>query len=228
MTSAQDGNFNTVNNQFWVDFNPSYNISDRFDLSFKVGAKANYPQSWYKFYTSPEISYKIPKLIFEKLKYNERVYAGFDLYYIYFTTTPNVLEISPYQGYTLSWPNRKRIIIKHNVELGERFQWETSNWNYSFGMRVSYEASITLRFHGDILKYSKGFYLTASMKFWWDLIAAAVFNDVVRITPGIGYVINSKWKAAFLIGYNYTRNLSSDKFNTDNIIYRFRVYYSLN
>lgn len=217
-----------VTNQLWFDFNPLYKISENFDFRGRIGTKVISPYSWYKIYTTAEFNYWIPKLMFKKIKYNEKVYAGVDFYYVFFTELPNVMEISPYQGYTLSWPNRKRVSVRHNVELGERFQWDVQDWNYSFGLKISYQASLVYKFQGDLWKYSKGFYLTVSAKFWWNLISTTVFNDVVRITPGIGYQVNPKWKTAFYIGYNYTRNLTIEKFYTNNIIYRFRVYYTIN
>ena len=87
---------------------------------------------------------------------------------------------------------------------------------------------IIYKLQGKIITYNKGFYITGSVKFWWNLISNTVFNDVVRLTPGIGYEFNPKWKAAFLIGYNYTRNLTTEEFHTNNIIYRLRVYYNIN
>jgi len=227
LIQAQENTQSEVTNQVWIDFNPSYKISESFDLRGRIGAKAIFPNAWYKIYTRAEVSYKLPRYIFKNVNYNEKVYAGIDYYYIYYTENPNVIEISPYQGYSLFWPNRKRVVIKHNVELGERFQWDVEDWNYSFGLKLSYEASLTFKFHGDIWEYGKGFYLTASAKFWWNLIATTVFNDVVRITPGIGYEINPRWKTAFYIGYNYTKNLTEEEFQTNNIIYRFRVYYTI-
>lgn len=163
----------------------------------------------------------------KKLKYEEEVYFGVDLYYVYNTDLEDVIEISPYQGYALKWPNRKSIIIKHQLELGERFQWGIEDGDYSFGLKLSYQGSLTWKFHGDVWQYGKGFYLTCAFKFWWNLISTTVFNDVARITPGIGYQINPKWKTAFLVGWNYTRNLTSEKFSTNNVIYRFRVYYKI-
>jgi hypothetical protein len=117
--------------------------------------------------------------------------------------------------------------LRHNAELGQRFQWGVKDWDYSFGLKLSYEATIVFKLKGDLWKHGRGFFLSASAKFWWNLIETTVFNDVVRITPGIGYQINPYWKTAFYIGYNYTRNLSSEEFNTDNIIYRLRLYYTI-
>lgn len=225
---SQEPQRSEVTNQLWLDLNISAKLSERTDLYAKIGTKTMFPDVWYKMYTSVEFAWWIPKLMMKKLKYNEKVYVGLNVYHIVFTDLPNVFEISPYQGYTLTWPNRERIDIKHNLELGERFQWGVEEWNYSFGLRLSYEASLIFKLQGDLWNYAQGFYLSVSAKFWWNLISTTIFNDVLRITPGIGYKINQKWKTAFYIGYNYTRNLTIEKFYTNNIIYRFRVYYTIN
>ena len=224
---AQDDSKNDVTNQVWVDFNPSFKISKRWGINGKIGTKAIYPQSWYKTYASVEGSYSIPKFMFKKLYYDEQVSAGLKFYYVMNDSSQNVIEFDTYQGYKLKWPNRKRIIIQHKVELTERFQWGTQDLDYSFGLKLSYEGSLTWKFQGDVWKYGKGFYLACNFKFWWNLISTTVFNDVARVMPGIGYQINEKWKTAFYVGWNYTRNLSADKFSTNSIIYRFRVYYKI-
>jgi hypothetical protein len=225
--SAQEASNSIVTNQVWLDFNLRYKASERVDVWAKAGTKAIWPESWYKYFVTAEVGYRIPKFMLRKLQYNEKIYLGIDYYYVHFTDLPDVIEISPYQGYTLTWPNRKRFDIKHNVELGERFQWNVQNWDYSFGLKVSYEATFVIKLQGDLWEHAEGLYFTASAKFWWNLISTTVFNDVVRITPGMGYVINPHWKTAFYIGYNYTRNLTEEKFHANNIIYRFRVYYTI-
>jgi hypothetical protein len=223
--SQDDTDENNVTQQLWLDFNPTWRLARQWDLNAKIGSKSIYPQAWYKVYSSAEVAYSVPKLVLKKLKYDEKVYAGVEFYYIYNTDSENVVEISPYQGYTLKWPNRKYIVIKHKAELGERFQWGVDGDDYSFGLKLSYQGSLTWKFHGDVWRYGKGFYVTCSAKFWWNLIENNVNNDVARITPGIGYEINPRWRTEFLVGWNYTKDLTSDKFDTNSIIYRLRVYY---
>ena len=224
---AQDNSKKNITNQVWLDFNPSYQISEKWNFIGKVGTKAIYPQSWYKIYGSGELSFNIPKFMFKKLYYAEQVYGGVEFYYIMNDANENVIEIDTYQGYKLKWPNRKRLIIQHNVALTERFQWGTQDLDYSFGLKLSYEGALTWKFHGDVWEYGNGFYLTCGFKFWWNLVSATVFNDVARVTPGIGYQISPKWKTAFYVGYNYTRNLNYDAFSTNSVIYRLRVYYTI-
>ena len=216
-----------VTQQVWFDFNSSYDLSKRWGFDAKAGTKIIFPYSWYKIYLTGEFAYNIPKFIFKKLHYDEEVYFGVDAFYVINTEDEDIIEISPYQGYGIKWPNRKRLIIQHDLELGQKFQWGVKNLDYSFGLDLSYEGKITWKFHGDVWQYGRGFYLTCAFKFWWNLISTTVFNDVARITPGIGYQINPKWKTAFLMGWNYTRNLTSENFSANNVIYRFRVYYKI-
>lgn len=163
----------------------------------------------------------------KKWKYSEKLYFGIDIYYAFLTDSTNVFEFTPYQGYSLVWPNRKRLTIKHNFQFRQRMQWETSDWAFDFGLQMSYEATMTFKFHGDLWKYGKGFYIPVSIRVWWNLVDATFHNDVARITPGIGYQISPAWKTAFKLGYTYTKNTIGGDFSTDNIIFWFRVYHTL-
>lgn len=218
---------NAVTNQIWVDFNPSYNISKRFDLEGRLGTEDIFPHSWYKIYSRTDVAYSIPRFLFKHQKFSEKVYAGLELDYIFYTDQPNVFELSPYQGYSLKMPNFKRVVLQHKVELTERFQWAVNDWSYSFGIKLSYEGIFFWQFQGDVWKYAKRFDLSLSYKLWWNLISAAVNNNVARVTPGIGYTINPQWRVAFMVGYDYTENASDDTFVNNSIIYRFRIYYKI-
>jgi hypothetical protein len=224
---AQDQSNNSVNNQIWIDFNSSYKISDRLEYNGTIGTKDVFPHSWYKIYTKSDISLKLPKFIFKKFDYDEKVYAGMQLNYIFYSEQPNVFELSPYQGYSIKLPNREHLILQHKLELAERFQWTLPDWSYSFGLKLSYEGIITWKLYGNVLKLAKRIDLSCSFKFWWNLIASDVYNNVARITPGMGYRINDKWQTAFLVGWDYTRDASIDSFNNNSIIYHFRVYYKI-
>ena len=207
---AQEDSENILTKQIWLDYNVIYPISESFELFTSTGYKTIFPGAWNKIFINPEVSYKVPKLMLKKWKYSEKLYFGIDIYYAFLTDSTNVFEFTPYQGYSLVWPNRKRLTIKHN-----------------FGLQMSYEATMTFKFHGDLWKYGKGFYIPVSIRVWWNLVDATFHNDVARITPGIGYQISPAWKTAFKLGYTYTKNTIGGDFSTDNIIFWFRVYHTL-
>ncbi len=225
---AQDENENQVTNQFWFDFNPSHKISEKVGVYGSVGFRTISPHAWNRYWLKPAVKYKRPKFMLKKLKYKEELHGGIEMYFTDNKGSVDRLEISPFQAYQLSWPNRTRIEIKHFVKLEERFEIETDDWINTFGLRLSYEASLIIKFQGDVWNYGKGFYIPVSAKFYWNLIGTKQFNDKVRIMPGIGYNISPVWKVVFLVGYNYARNTVEDDFHTNDIIYRLRVYYKIN
>ena len=71
------------------------------------------------------------------------------------------------------------------------------NWINTFGLRVRYKAELTLKLKGDLISFNDGLYLPVSLELSWNLKGAQQFNDVVRITPGIGYEFSPTWKAEF-------------------------------
>jgi hypothetical protein len=137
---AQEASENQKTHQFWLDYNPKYQLSDRLDLKGSFGARTVSPNTWYRLWARPYLSYKRPKFILKKLKYNERLDGGMDIFYTANKDNVNRLELTPFQAYSLAWPDRERLVIRHYLKLEERFELETDDWNNTFGLRLSYEA----------------------------------------------------------------------------------------
>ena len=224
---AQEDSSIKTTQQFWFDYNQKWQLSERVSIGGPIGIKTISTDAWNRYYIKPELVYKMPKMMLKKLKYNEELRGGIEFYYNQNRNGVDVIEITPFQGYSLTWPNRKRLAIRHYLKLRERFQLDTKDWHNKFGLKLSYELSFTFKFHGEVWQYGNGFYLPVSLKFYWNLIDAAVFNNVFRITPGLGYQFSKEWKAAFLIGYNRTRNGVDEQFQTNDIIYRLRIYHTI-
>ena len=214
-----------ITKQIWLDYNPTFSLSEKVDLYADIAARTVFPNEWYRFVVGPSVRYKRPNLIFKKLYYKEELHFGIRFFFTANKSFPNRLEIRPFQGYKLYWPNRPRIVLQHYVRLEERFDIELPNWINTFGLRVRYMAELILKFKGDWLSFNEGLYLPISIELFWNLKEAQQFNDVVRITPGIGYEISPIWRAEFDLSYHYTRNTVEDNFATNDIVFRFRVYH---
>ena len=52
----------------------------------------------------------------------------------------DVLELTPYQTYSITIPYRARLTLNHKLRLDERFEFYTNLWNSNFGLRLSYVA----------------------------------------------------------------------------------------
>ena len=224
---AQDVEDKSKTEQIWLEYNPDFSLSEKMDVYGDIGARTVFPNEWYRFVVGPCVRYKRPKLILNELYYKEELHFGIRFFFTTNKSFSNRLEIRPFQGYRLAWPNRPRIVLQHYVRLEERFDIETSNWINTFGLRVRYMAELTLKFKGDLISFNDGLYLPVSMELFWNLKGAQQFNDVVRITPGIGYKFSELWRAEFDLSYHYTRNTVEDNFATNDIVFRLRCFHNL-
>lgn len=217
----------SVTNQVWLDYNLNTELRDGVRLYIPMGVRTVFPNSWDRFYVSPYVSYDWPRLIKKNLHYKEQFIGGVGVYYTLNENNPNRLEISPFQGYSISAPNRESLVIKHYLRLEERFEINTDDWVNDFGLRFRYTASAVILFQGDVVRYGKGFYMPVGAEFFWNLIGTEQFNDKFRFTFGLGHKFSNGWKTAFVMGYFYTRGTPGESFHTNDIMYRFRVYHTI-
>ena len=76
------------------------------------------------------------------------------------------------------------------------------------------------------MSFTKGFYLPVSIRIFYNLIDTQQFNDQARITPGIGYIFNPKWKGEFLVGYNFSKSANNGVYQSDGLVFRIRVFHT--
>lgn len=225
---AQDVSDQSITPQLWLDYNPTFSVSEKVDLYGDIGMRSLFPNEWYRFVVGSSVRYKLSKILFKKLYYKEELHAGIRFFFTANKSASDRLEIRPFQGYKLFWPNRPRIVLQHYLRLEERFDIVTSNWSNTFGLRFRYRVKMILKFKGDWISFNDGLYLPVSMESFMNLKDTEQFNDVVRITPGIGYEFSEFFKAEFDLSYHYTRDTVEDDFATNDIVFRFRVFKNLN
>lgn len=218
---------NDITNQLWINYNLSYKITKATDLTGEIGFKTISPHVWDRYYIKPGIKVNLPKIMFKKEPYRESLSAGIGFYYTNNTNEANRLEIRPYQGYLLDWPDWPRFRLRHYIRLEERFDLNTQNWSNTFGLRLRYLFDVTFKLQGDILPEAKGIYIPMSVEFFWNLIGVRQFNDVQRTNIGIGSTFSRKWRAEFRFGYQYARNTTTEDFQTNDIIYQFRAFFTV-
>ena len=224
---AQDIENNSITEQIWLEYNPTFSLSEKVDLYGDIGARTVFPNEWYRFIVGPSIRYLRPNSKYKKLYYQGELHAGIRFFFTANKEVSNRFEIRPFQGYKLSWPNRPRIVLQHYVRLEERFDIETSNWTNTFGLRVRYRAKLTLKFKGDWISFNDGLFLPVSIEAFWNLKGAEQFNDVVRITPGIGYEFSELWRAELNFSYHYTRDTVEENFATNDFVFGLKVFHTL-
>ncbi|OHX67166.1 DUF2490 domain-containing protein [Flammeovirga pacifica] len=214
--------------QIWSSYKMTYRLNNTTNISSDFGFRTISPKYWNRYYVNPGINITLPKIMFKKLQYKESLSGGLAFFYTDNKDISDRLEIRPYQGYTLDWPNWKRLRLRHYVKLEERFELNTNNWNNNFGMRFRYLLDLNLKLQGDLLAEAKGIYFPMSIEFFWNLIGVKQFNDVVRTSAGVGAVFNRKWKAEARVGYHYSRDTITEDFSTNDIIYQAKLFFTIN
>jgi hypothetical protein len=227
LLAQNDPEQGSITNQFWADFNLSCSLSERWDFYGDMSFRTLVPNEWDRYGIRPSVRFQVPKLLFKDLKYNEELHAGIAFFFTSNSDYANRLEIQPFQGFRLDWPDRPRLRIRHYLRMEERFDMNTRNWKNTFGLRLRYLAEVTIRLQGDWFKHNKGVYLPTSVELFWNLIGARQFNDHLRVYAGLGNTFLEKLTCEFHLGYHYSRNTIVGDFNTNDIVYRVRTYYRL-
>jgi hypothetical protein len=130
------------------------------------------------------------------------------------------------QGLKFFLPSIDVLPLKNYIRFEERFQktFDGSSWNSSF--RFRYKVSTIIEWKKHLLSFNKGMYIPLSVEFFFNLKEADRFNDVIRISPGLGYKFNDEWKAEFYVSYHYSNNTSEDDNSTNDFVFRLRIYKS--
>ena len=153
-------------------------------------------------------------------------HLGTGLYYTNNKYEPDNFEFRLMQGLKFFLPSIDLIPLKTYIRLEERFQKTFDDSNWSFSARFRFKVSTVIEWKKHFLSFNKGMYIPMSIEFFYNLQEANRYNDVIRISPGLGYKINDKWKAEFYISYHLSNNTSEDDDSTNDFVFRLRIFKS--
>lgn len=219
----------SLNSQIWLDFNGKYQLDDDRHISGFVGYRSITPRIFDKYMVVPTYNInhtKTPKFIKREKPLISSFHLGTGLYYTNNVYEPDNFEFRLMQGLKFFLPSIEMIPLKNYIRLEERFQktFDGSNWSSSF--RFRYRISTAIEWKKHLSSFNKGLYIPLSIEFFFNLKKADRFNDVIRITPGLGYKFNDEWKAEFYVSYHHSNNTSEDDTSTNDFVFRLRIYKS--
>lgn len=214
-----------VNYQGWLDYNATYHHSSKFKVYGDVGGRNISPNIWKKYYIRSAISYFQSWQTKRGKRITLTYHFGLGTFFTNYTSIPNHLEIRPFQGINLQWPTFKRLQINHYVRLEEQFEYFNDTWD--FGLRARYMLSGIFHWNREAWNTFNNFYLPFNIEFFWNITSASLSNDLIRITPGLGYTFNLKWKVEFSTIYQRTRIDVNNSFETNDIIFRLRLFHNI-
>ncbi len=212
-----------TNFQIWLDYNPRYMINEVATIYGDLGARTIFPNVWYRVVARPSFRYDITSFNKKSERFRTwQLHGGVGFFYTRNLDGRDVLEVRPFQGLRARIPNWDRFQLFHYIRLEERIEMDLNNKHNEFSMRARYMVGNDFYFPGKFLP--KGFFLPLYVEFFFNLTQGAQFNDVIRLTPGLGYTPGKDWIFQFDLSYHQTRDAVLDGFKTNDIVLRLRIF----
>ncbi|MDW5287494.1 DUF2490 domain-containing protein [Formosa sp. PL04] len=245
ITSIQEVNAQNTESDFsqqlWLDYDPSWNVGDGEKIVGNIGVRTIWPKSWHRYIlkgsyqkTFDKLIFK-DKFIFKRIKHTEKLLWGTGLYLLTTEEEGNYgsFEVRPFQGYQLGFKIRPRVQFNQLLRLEERFVFSKEPGNQVFGLRFRYKVTAIFNLEGLVFSKDQGFYMPVSVEAFFNLVSASQFNDVIRVSPGIGYQFNKDFKLEANLSYQYTKNYTdtngtNNLVRSNDIVYQFKVIKTFN
>lgn len=219
----------TVNTQAWLDYNVIHDVKENKTLSGYVGFRSISPHIYNNFLV--QSSYNIANqksLKFLKLKkpFIHSFHLGTRLNYISNKNNDDNFEFRLTEGFNFYLPSIKQIPLKNYIRFEQRFQksFDGSSWNVGF--RFRYKIATIIQWDKLVFNFTKGLYIPLHVEFFVNLKKADRFNDVIRISPGLGYKLNEQWKFELSVSYHNTLNTLETDNTSNDFVLRLRVFNS--
>jgi len=214
------------NQQAWIDLNPRWVMkSGKTIIRGSLGYRTIYPEDWDRYFLNVGASYS--PFIHQTERNTSIQYMRFQVgvadYFTNSTDGSNLNEIRLYQGVHLQWPTFPRVFLTHYLRIEERFEHLQDSETYDLTMRFRYRLGAKIR----LLKpFLSDLYFPVSVEVFMSTGQGLYFNDVVRLTPGIGYDFTDQFSTEFHFSYHFSRNSSTDDFENNDLVYRLRVFFT--
>lgn len=218
-----------VNTQFWLDYNVEYGIEEFKTLSGFVGYRSITPHIYNNFLavsTYNIINQKSLKFLNLDKPFFKSFHLGVRMNYIANKNEKDDFEFRLMQGAKFYLPSIKQIPLMNYVRFEERFQKTFDGSNWDVGFRFRYKISTIIQWDKRAFAFTKGLYIPLNVEFFFNLKKVDRFNDVIRISPGLGYKLNEDWKFELYVSYQNTTNTSDTNNTSNDFVLRLRVFKS--
>lgn len=216
-----------VNQQLWLDYNFKNNIDCLKVLNTQIGFRKISPNVFNRFLVLSHINLPHKKslgIVNLEKPFIESFMLGAGIIYTQNYDADDNLEFRLSQGFKFSIPTLKGIDLINYVRLEERFQNTFNNSGWTAGYRLRYRISTELNWKKHVVKFTNGLYIPMSFEMFLNLKKSDRFNDLVRISPGLGYKLKNDWKFELYLIFNETKNNTETNNSSSDFILRIRVY----
>ncbi len=74
------------------------------------------------------------------------------------------------------------------------------------------------------MSFTEGLYFPLQAELFFNLKRTDRFNDLIRISPGMGYKFKNNWRYELFVIFNRTTNITETNNKSSDFILRLRVY----
>jgi len=218
-----------VNTQFWLDYNLQYDLKDFKSISGFVGYRSITPNIYNNFLavsTYNIINQKSLRFLKLEKPFINSYHFGVRMNYIANKNEKDDFEFRLMQGIKFYLPSIKQVPLMNYIRFEERFQKTFDGSNWDVGFRFRYKISTVIQWNKHTFAFTKGLYIPLNVEFFFNLKKVDRFNDVIRISPGLGYKLNEDWKFELYVSYQNTVNTSSTENTSNDFVMRLRVFKS--
>ena len=231
-TSAQDSIVDQdvrVNGQFWLDYNFTSPLKEDQNIRTQIGFRKITPNIYNRFLGISTWNIKNQGSIFKSKKEAPIVksfHLGAGMLFTQNIDNKNNFELRLIQGFKFEIPTIKPVILYNYFRLEQRFQNSFDNSGWKAAYRLRYRVSTILSWNKHYLSFAKGLYVPLNAELFVNLKRADRFNDLIRISPGIGYRLDDSWRFEFYLIFNRTKNITETNNKSSDFIFRLRVFNS--
>ncbi|MDN3723565.1 DUF2490 domain-containing protein [Aequorivita sp. SDUM287046] len=214
-----------VNQQFWIDYNFHSPLNEIKGLNTQVGFRKIEPEVYNKYLIHSSLYFKnqkSPKFLGLKKPFIDTYHLGAGAIYTQNYNADDNFELRLMQGLKFHIPTIKALTFHNYVRLEERFQNNLNGSGWTPGMRLRYRLSTELAW-GNLFKFTHGFYFPISGEVFVNLKKSDRYNDLLRISPGMGYRTNNNWKFELYLIFNRTKNITETNQKSSDFILRLRI-----
>lgn len=210
-----------VNQQFWLDYNFSKSTKENRDISTQIGYRKITPQVYDRFLAISTLNFKNTSQN-KFLSVFESFHLGAGAIYTLNHNENDNFELRLMQGVRFNITTLKLFTFNNYIRLEERLQTSFSN-GWTMGFRLRYKLSTAISWENHYLKFTEGFYFPLEAEIFFNLKRNNRFNDLLRLSPGIGYKSETGWRFETFIIFNRTKNITETSNTSSDFILRIRI-----
>lgn len=213
-----------VNEQFWLDYNHATILSETQSIRTQIAFRTIVPNVFNRFQAVSTVTFKNTKQENKILSLIDSYQLGGGAIYTQNNNTTDNFELRLIQGFKFNIPTIKLITINNYVRLEERFQNSFNDDGWRSGYRLRYQIGTNISWAKHYLSFIEGIYFPFKAEFFFNLKKTDRFNDVIRISPGVGYKFKNNWRYELFAIFNRTKNITETNNKSSDFILRLRVY----